>query len=388
LAPLGRQGWVVGTVLPESDFTRQIDANRDKLLVAVLVALLVVSLIAVVTSRILFVRPLRAIALQIADIANFDLTRVVPVRSRIREIAWLSTGIVQMSRGLASFQRYLPIDLVRSLLARGMVAELGGAKRTLTIMFIDLEGFTRMSERLGHRLVPQLGEFLDAMSNEIVGCSGTIDKYIGDSVMAFWGAPDYTDNHANDACRGALRCLERLEAIRAEWQQRGMPDFRAHIGLNTGRVVVGNIGSRERLNYTAIGDPVNLASRLESLNRTYGTGVIVGQSTYEHVRYEFVFRRLDTVVVRGRDEPVKIYELVAEADESASPEKFAWIETFEKGLALFDRQDWPAAAALFRRVVEMRGADAPSALFIERCERHMTLEPVRPVGNAKTFAAE
>ena len=225
VAPLGRQGWVVGTVLPESDFTRQIDANRDKLLVAVLVALCLVSLIAVVTSRILFVKPLRAIALQTADIANFDLSRIVPVRSRIREIDWLSAGVVQMSRGLHSFQKYLPIDLVRSLLARGMVAELGGEKRTLTTMFIDLAGFTRQSERLGHRLVPQLGEFLDAMSREIAAAGGTIDKYIGDSVMAFWGAPDYTDDHAADACRGALLCVKRIEVLRADWQQRGHARF-------------------------------------------------------------------------------------------------------------------------------------------------------------------
>ena len=389
VAPLGRQGWVVGTVLPESDFTQQIDANRDKLLVAVFIALCLVSLIAVVTSRILFVRPLRAIALQTADIANFDLSRIVPVRSRIREIDWLSAGIVQMSRGLASFQKYLPIDLVRLLLARGMVAELGGEKRTLTIMFIDLAGFTRQSERLGHRLVPQLGEFLDAMSREIASAGGTIDKYIGDNVMAFWGAPDFTDNHAADACRGALLCVRRLESIRTEWLKRGMPDFRAHIGLNTGRVVVGNIGSGDRLNYTAIGDPVNLASRLEGLNRTYGTDAIVGQSTFEHVRYEFIFRRLDTVTVRGRDEPVKIYELLAEATEpAADEERFAWVGVFEEGLALYERQDWAAAIVRFRRAIELRGADPPSVLFIERCERLSSAEPVRAVGGAKNVAAE
>jgi adenylate cyclase len=392
IAPAGRQGWVLGTVLPEHDFMLRIDQNQGKLLVALLVALCLVGFIAVAASRILFVAPLRKIFSQIVDIARFDLSQVGHVPSRIREIDALSRAVVQMSGGLASFQKYLPTGLVRSLIARGIVAELGGEKRILSVLFLDLEGFTRLSERHGHRLLPQLGDWFDEMSSQIAARGGTIDKYLGDGIMAFWGAPDHNDDHAVDACRGALACLRRLDAMREIWRREDRPDFRACIGLNSGRVIVGNIGSSERLNYTAIGDPVNLASRFEALNRTYGTSLIVGQTTYEAARYEFVFRRLDTVTVRGRGEPVRVYELLAEAAGAADDEAFAWVKLFERGLAAFEEQDWQAAAELFRRTIELRGEDAPSTLFIERCQARLSpdlLSVVPPAApSSANYAAE
>ncbi len=388
LRPAGHQGWILGTVLPEKEFMAQIDSNQSRLAVALLIALVLVGCAAIVTSRVLFVTPLRRICAQIADVANFDLAAVTRVPTRIREIDALSLGLVRMSHGLASFKKYLPTELVRSLLARGMVAELGGEKRMMTILFLDIEGFTTYSERFGHRLLPQLARFFDEMSAAIAATGGTIDKYIGDCIMAFWGAPAHNDNHAVDACRSALACLGRIEELRAEWQLSGQPDFRIRIGLNTGRVIVGNIGSSERLNYTAIGDPVNLAKRLEDLNRLYGTRLIVGHTTYSHGKYEFVFRRLDTVTVRGRDEPEKIYEVLAEASGAADEETYAWVRLFESGLAHFEAKDWQGALELFRKVTEIRGDDPPSAYFIERCERRLAPEVLRAVPGSTHAAAE
>jgi adenylate cyclase len=255
-------------------------------------------------------------------------------------------------------------------------------------MFLDLEGFTTISERHGHRLLPQLGEFLGEMSQQVVRTGGTIDKYVGDCIMAFWGAPAHNDAHAVDACRGALACLRRLDELRAEWRRQGKPDLPARIGINTGRVIVGNIGSGERLNYTVIGDPVNLASRLEGLNRHYGTSLIVSQHTYEHAKYEFVFRRLDTVTVRGRDEPVKVYEVVAEVAGEIDDAAYPWIRAYERGLTYVEAQNWHAAREQFREAIALRGGDPPSAAFILRCDQHLMPDTVRIVASSDHVAAE
>ena len=137
-----------------------------------------------------------------------------------------------------------------------------------------------------------------------------------------------------------------------------------------------------------MGDPANLAKRLEDLNRLYGTHLIVGQTTYEHAKYEFVFRRLDTVTVRGRDEPVKIYEVLAEAEGEADAETYVWVKLFESGLTHYEAQGWPAALEMFRKVIEIRGEDRPSSYFIERCERRLAPEVLRAVASSGHVAAE
>lgn len=374
LAPAGHEGWIAGTVIPESDFMATIQQNYLILLLVVLAALAVVGLVAVLVSRNLFIRPLRHIIRQTKLIERLDLSHVEHVPTRISEIDSLSSAVDQMSRGLSSFRKYLPGDLVQTLMSQGVVAELGGDRRTLTILFMDLEGFTSLSERLGHRMVPFLGDYLSAMSNVIMRTNGTIDKYIGDAVMAFWGAPFYNENHAADACRAALECAKAMEQMRVDWSRQGHPELRVRIGLNTGRVVVGNIGSNERLNYTVIGDPVNLSSRLEGMNKVFGTEILISQHTFELCKYDVVARRLDFVTVKGRDEPVAVYELLAMQDEQGGAAGFEWIPVFERALSLYRERRWAEAIQQFRKAIDQRGADRPSAVFIARCEEAMALE--------------
>jgi adenylate cyclase len=307
-------------------------------------------------------------------IERLQLGSVNRVHSIISEIDGLGMAVVQMSLGLNSFRKYLPGDVVQTLMDQGVVAELGGERRTLTILFMDLEGFTTLSERMGHRMVPFLGDYLSAMSNNIMRNAGTIDKYIGDAVMAFWGAPHYNENHATDACRAALDCSRAMEAMRAEWARQGHPELRVRIGLNTGRVVVGNIGSNERLNYTVLGDPVNLASRLEGMNKTLGTEILISQNTYELAKYDIIARRMDFVTVKGRDEAVAVYELLGMRTEQGGMEGFEWIAGFEKGLAFYREHRWHEAIQQFRKTIDTRGADRPSAVFIARCEEHIAAE--------------
>ena len=382
LTGAGQKDWFVATVIPESDFMVEVDKNMAEVVLAVIAALLLVCLIAIVTSRHLFVRPMRLIIKQTELIAEFKLDQVQPITSKIREIDALSTSIQTMSGGLRSFGRYLPSDLVQRLLKQGVVAELGGSRRTLTIMFMDLEGFSALSERLGHRVVPVLGEYFGTMSRVIIGHQGTIDKFIGDAVMAFWGAPIDNDDQALDACRAAVGCSR---AMRDGALNRN-ETLRIRIGINTGRVVVGNIGAADRLNYTVIGDPVNLASRVEGLSKLYGTEILITQHTYEMVKYDVIARRLDVVQVRGREEPVAIYELLDMRDESGIIDGYDWIGVFEAGLSLYEQGRWSEAATQFEKTILLRGADRPSEHFIARCRTYLpALDARSPDGDMLTI---
>lgn len=198
-----------------------------------------------------------------------------------------------MSRGLASFQKYIPTELVRTLVSRSVEARPGGHQQTLTVMFTDVTGFTGISEELGSRVVPVLAEYLEAVSTAVLNHCGTIDKFLGDGVMAFWGAPVPSEGHAADACAAALECQTLLSLQRAAAERCGGTALRMRIGINTGRMLVGNIGSSERLNYTVIGDPVNIASRLEPLGKIYCVEIVIGEETRIAAGDAIIVRRLD-----------------------------------------------------------------------------------------------
>ncbi len=380
LAPAAREGWIVGTVIPEADFMGAIKANQARLALIVGALLALVGLAALFISRSLLVRPLDALVAETEKVARFDLDSVRPVDSTVVEVAALSDAVGRMARGLGSFRRYIPMDLVRALHDRDVVAELGGQRRTMTVMFMDLEGFTTISERLGHRVAPLLADYFGAMSRAIEGRKGTIDKFMGDGVMAFWGAPAYDEDHPLHACLAALDCQAEMDRLRKEWTAKGLPAPRLRIGVTTGRVVVGNFGSEERLNYTVIGDPVNLAARLEGMNRTYGTRILISGECWELVKYDMCARRVDVAKVKGKDEPTTLYELLAARDESGRVEPgFEWAERYEAGFALLSERRFGEAAEAFREAVAAKGAeDGPSRRHLERIEAEMAAAPPRP----------
>lgn len=368
LAPSENNGWVVGTVVPKRDFTEKIEENIKLIWMLVGIIIVIACVFAAVVSQKLFVGPLRQIIGQTKLVKRFELESIRQVETRVSEIDQLSNSVQQMSQGLVSFGKYIPLDLVKTLLAQGMRADISGENRTLSIFFMDLAGFTTISEAMGPKLVPFLGRYLSGMSDVIVKNNGTIDKYIGDAVMAFWGAPLYNEDHAVHCCRAAVECLKQLEVLREEWPEQWRSDLGIRIGVNTGRVIVGNIGSSTRLNYTVLGDPVNLAARLESAGKDYGVYCIIGQSTYDLARYDIVARKLDVVKVKGKHEAVAIYELLAMSDDPRSREYLDWIKEFEQGLAHFLEQEWVEARSCFERTILIRGKDAPSEKFIQRCD--------------------
>jgi adenylate cyclase len=311
-SPVGILDWYLGTAIPEDDLTgKAMFLVNRMIIVSVIILIIALLLVYFLIGRVS--RPLVAISNETERLKSFDLDHVKPVNSLISEIDQVSRSLVSSVEALKAFRRYVPADLVRELVERGKGGELGGEKRELTLFFSDIESFTTASEKLEpEEVMLQLSEYFDAMTKVIMDEKGTVDKFIGDAVMAFWGAPTDVDEPAIRACRAALRCQERLVELNDQWASEGRPRFNTRIGLHTDAVVVGNVGSSERMNYSAIGDGVNLASRLEGLNKQYGTHIMISEATYQLVKDLFECRLLDEVIVKGKTKPVRVYELLSE----------------------------------------------------------------------------
>ncbi len=314
-------------------------------------------------------RDLDAVVHETNRIARFELESQPMPESRILEVDHLFRSVEDMKSGLRSFRKYVPADLVRDLILSGKEARLGGQRAEVTVFFSDIMGFTRMSEGLTpEELVTHVGEYLGGVGDVVMSERGTLDKFIGDAVMAFWGAPSENPNHAAAACRAALACQVRLEALRERWAAQNRPAIHACIGLNTGPVIVGNLGSENRLDYTVIGDTVNVASRLEGLNRSYGTAILIGESVKESAATQVVARIVDQVAVKGREAGVKVYELLAMREEG-TPAVLLEIERLAgEAWQAYAAGEWDVAAEGWRRILEIRPQDGPAKVLLARLE--------------------
>ncbi len=271
--------------------------------------------------------------------------------------------------------RYLSPAVAAAVAREPDRIDLGGELREMTVLFSDIRGFTTLSERTPPReLVALLNEYMTAMVDILFEQGGTLDKYMGDAIMAFWNAPQTQADHAARACRTALAMAAGLERLRRGWLARGMPPLEIGIGLNTGPMVFGNMGSELRTDFTVLGDSVNLASRLEGLNKEYGTSILVGDGTRAAVGDEFAFRFLDLVAVKGRREPVAVYELLAVAG-ALDPARVGALAAYERGIAAYRARDWAAASAAFGGVLRMDPADGPSAVYLARIEEYASVPP-------------
>src|SRR5262249_43477663 len=215
---------------------------------------------------------------------------------------------------------------------------------------------------------------LQAQSEQVLATGGTVDKYIGDAVMAFWGAPEPHPGHALAACTAALRGQQALRRLREKWAAEGKPPFRARIGIHTGEAVVGNIGSAARMNYTVIGDAVNLASRLEGLNKFYGTEILLSEDTFREAQGGVVARPLDWVSVKGKSKAVLVYELLGLKGE-ADPSSAEVVRVYAEALEHYRGQDWAGAVELFQRVLGLRPDDAPPREMLGRCRDYQAAPP-------------
>lgn len=273
------------------------------------------------------------------------------------------------------FSQYSSPAVVETLLKNPEKLKLGGERKELTVFFSDIAGFTTISESMAPEpLVDLLNEYLNAMSEVILSYDGTVDKYIGDAIMAVWGAPVEQSDHAVRACHAALDCRKRLLALRAVLKQRNLPDLNARIGLSSGMMLVGNMGSKQRFDYTVIGDTVNLGSRLEGANKNYGTSIMINERTRELAGDKIVVRELDLLRVKGKNKPIRVFELVAKAGE-ARFETIEKIRLFHQGVELYRQMRWDDALRAFQSVVTIDADDGPAHVYIDRVEEYRKNPP-------------
>ncbi|CAN5557039.1 adenylate/guanylate cyclase domain-containing protein [soil metagenome] len=373
--------WQVLAYAPEADFTAVL---RERVVTSLLISVIAV-IIAVLVAWLLarrVSRPLIGLAGEMAKAGQLDLDDPKDHSSMFREIDMMNTALVQMKGGLRSFARYVPRDLVRTLVESGLDAELTGELRTLTIFFSDLAGFTSLAEtRRPDELVKFLGRYFDDMSTIIAAERGTVDKYMGDGIMAFWGAPTTVEDHAVRACAAALRCQRCVEELAKQGTR-----LATRIGLATGEVLVGNIGSTERMNYTVMGDIANLASRIEGINKQYGTQLMISETTFVAAGDQIVARPIDVVAVKGKKQGVRLYELLAlAADHNAAAEALAALST--RAIEAYLVRDFTGAVAAYDEVLATRPDDAAAILMRDRALAFVAAPPP-PEWNGVTVATE
>jgi adenylate cyclase len=270
---------------------------------------------------------------------------------------------------MRALSKYVPVDLVRELYGKNVEPTLGAEQRELTVMFSDLEGFTSLSEKLAPaELARLLGAYLEAMTTAIRSTSGAVDKFVGDAVMALWNAPSERADHAVVACEAILRCQEATRKLYASAAWSAAP-LRTRFGLHCDRVLVGHFGAPDRLSYTAIGDGVNLAARLESLCKQYGVSVLVSDAVVERAREKFAFRLVDRVAVKGKTQAVVVYELLGRRDEAIAA--LPAVRRYEEAFQAYSRRDFAAACALLSSQPE----DGPSRVLHERCQALIAAPP-------------
>jgi adenylate cyclase len=281
----------------------------------------------------------------------------------MREKRWLRNA----------FARYVSPEVVEAIVDHPEGLELGGTEREVTILFSDVADFTTVSENLlPQKLVQVMNEYFETLTQIILQEKGTVDKYIGDAVMCFWGAPIPMPDHALRACRAALAIQEALQELRKNQTARRIPPLKARIGIHSGLVVVGNFGSRERFNYTIMGDNVNLASRLEQANKHYGTKIIISFPTSLSARDRFLLRELDNVRVKGRRQSEIVYELLGPCPVEGPPD---WLHLWAEGLSAYRGREWEVAGRLFSAVLRMKPEDIPAKSYLEECQHYLQNPP-------------
>jgi adenylate cyclase len=268
----------------------------------------------------------------------------------------------------SAFSRYAPPAVVSEMIRDPGKLQLGGQERRLTVLFSDIAGFTTFSERLPPgKMVSLLSEYFDAMTEKVFDSRGMLKEYVGDELMAIFGAPLPDDHHAQAACAAALAMQQRLAQMRRSWRAEGLPPLTARTGVNTGSMLVGNLGSSYRFSYGVLGDAVNLGSRLESLNKLYGTRILIGEATAKEVRSDFLLREVDLVTVKGKTRPTAVFELLAEGSDAGSTANVRALNAYAAALNHYRCRRWQQAMTSFRGVLELWPQDGPSQVMLDRC---------------------
>jgi adenylate cyclase len=299
-------------IAPEDQFAKGIRSlNRQARILALIACLFFIPAAWVFGTR--MSKTIGAITAEAARLQAMAAPPKAAISSFIAELDTLGATIHKAQRAIWSFSRLAPREIVRGVLDNSISTELGGARQDITALFTDVRGFTTIAEGADpDALMQQTSRYFTALTDVIISQGGTVDKFIGDAVMAFWNAPHPQIDHCERACRAALQAKAANEAINLQFEQEGLPAFFTRFGIHVGEAVVGNLGSSERMNYTALGNVVNLAARLEGLNKQYDTQILVSDAVYERVKHGFRCRFVDNVVAKGMAAETKVYELLSE----------------------------------------------------------------------------
>ncbi|MCP5366869.1 MAG: hypothetical protein H6907_03115 [Hyphomicrobiales bacterium] len=368
-------GLNVAIVSPLDDFLGPLTAHgRNSLVFSLVVLALAVPLLILVANWI--ARPVKALAREADRIGRFHMEEVGEFGSRVREIRRLADSIAGMKAAIHTFSTYMPKKLVRQMIESGVSPALGGVERDLTVMFTDVENSTELAETLpAEDLMRKFSTYLERISRVVNDADGTIDKFIGDSVMAFWNAPFDEPDHVAKACTAALLCHAETDQLNDAWVGEGRQPMFTRIGLHVGPAIVGNVGSSDRMNYTAIGATVNMAARLEDLNKQYGTRILVSQDVVDQVGTRFLFRAIDEVTPRGATAPTAVYELLGahDGDERirAGDDLIAFAADWDVAHRALRRGDVAEAQGRLRELRLRHPHDGPIRAFLERCEHRL-----------------
>ncbi len=366
---LGKR-WQLFIVTPVEDFTGIYQRHNQRLLVLGLVAIALEIAIIYLLSGVIS-RPLERLAVDVDKIRQLDTGSHVTIPSSIREIATLSRAVDTLGHAIQSFGSFVPIGLVRQLLESEQKLELGGHSRFLTVFFSDIEAFSTQSEQVPSQdLLLRTSAYLELVTDVIEEEQGTVDKFMGDGVMAFWGAPALLENHAWRACVAALRIKRGMDEMNGRWQAGGQQPLRVRIGIHSDAVLVGNIGSKKRMSYTVMGDGVNVAARLEGVNKEYGTQICISHSVYKEVGERLCARPIDDVTVKGRRSSVPIYELLGTiGDDPAaepSPHTVRLCKMTRLAYEAAINGDRPLALQRYREIAAAFPGDRVAAVLISR----------------------
>ena len=358
------QHWSVGIIVPEDYYTRDLQALRTRFLWTFLATVTIALLAGGLVLRLLR-RALARVVDATGQMRRFDFSPAPAAETPppLREVAEVMEGIERAKTSMRTLGKYAPVELVRRLYESNREPELGGELMEISMLFTDIEGFTSLSEKLSPgALATALGAYFEAMTRALQSTGATVDKFIGDAVMAFWNAPTPQPDHSRRACRAVLACMAATKELYASDAWKGLPPLFTRHGLHRARVMVGHFGAPERFSYTALGDGVNLAARLEPLCKQYGVAVLASDSIVEQAGDEFAFRLVDRVAVKGRDEAVQVFELLGvrgQCEDAA-----ARARVYEQGLARYFARDFAGA----RDVLQSLPDDPPSRVMCARCE--------------------
>ncbi len=369
----------LAVLTPEEEILEDVLARLQRNIALSVAASLLGLLLAVYVGRAIS-RPIQRLTREAARLEKLDMNADFDIHSRITEVQRLSSTLRLSAAALAGFARYVPGALVRRIVSGEIKPELGGERREVSLFFSDIEGFTTVSEPLEPEAVTQaLTEYLSRIGTVLSEGGATVDKYMGDAVMAFWNAPTDQPDHARLACLAALKAEAAGKALESEAAARGLPVFPTRFGLHLGEAVIGNIGSADRMNYTALGSAVNIASRIEGLNKYFGTSLLISEQLRKAAGPGFVTRPAGLVIARGAAAPVLVHALMGtdgiEADTDLPPERIAMAKAWKAPFEAYQAGHWDLAVQRIESYLASHGPDALARTTLDHAIAHRNNPP-------------